>query len=164
MAYTTHLLVIANVTATSKDLIGALQERAARGPIACTLVMPAAAPGFAGRDAARAGLDEALATWREAGIEADGVIGDSDPILAVQECWRPDRFDEVVVSTLPGGASKWLRFDFPQRVARLTDARVEHVVARPPGWREPVAHREVPPGPHPLGPLAVLGWGGPRQA
>jgi hypothetical protein len=159
-----HVLVVANVTATSRDLIDAIKARAERGPIDVTLVMPCQGPGRAAREAMRERLDAALAAWREAGIEAQGVAGDSDPIDAVAEVWDPMRHDEVIVSTLPGQSSKWIRSDLPHRVARFTGAPVTHVVAldmRPePSHGPPPEHEKSP-----LGPLGVLSWGGrgPRE-
>lgn len=160
MAYTSRVLVIANVTAAADDLLQALKARAEKGPIAATLLMPANEPGFHGKEAAQPRLEEALAKWREAGLEAEGIVGASDPIEAVHEVWNPGAFDEVVVSTLPGASSRWLQFDFPHRVARITDAPVTHVIARPPGFEE---HQGGPPperAASPLGPLSVLSWGG----
>jgi len=162
MAYHANVLVIASVTSASPDLIEALKTRAERGPIAATLLLPATEPGLAGKEAARPRLEEALAAWREAGLEAEGVVGDRDPVEAVHEIWEPGRFDEVVVSTLPGATSKWLTFDFPHRVARITDASVTHVIARPPGWEEHQAHPAPQHERAPLGPLSVLSWGGRR--
>ena len=154
-----HVLVVANVTAASRDLIAALEERARRGPIAVTLVMPGRGPGLAGREAVRGRLDAALEAWREAGIEADGICGDANPLDAVAELWDPRRHDEIIVSTLPGDSSRWIRFDLPARLGRLTGAPVTHVVATD---MRPEPHHGPPP-PHetsPLGPLAVLSWGG----
>src|SRR5215210_8838334 len=124
-----HVVVVATLTATSSDLLDALRARAERGPIDVTLLMPCQGPGRAGREAIRERLDAALATWREAGIEAEGVAGDADPMTAVAELWDPRRHDEVIVSTLPGQSSKWIRSDFPHRVARFTGVPVMHVVA-----------------------------------
>jgi hypothetical protein len=163
MASHVSALVVASVTATSPELIGALKERAARGSLHATLVMPCSGPGFAARDQAQPQLDEALASWREAGLQdIDGVVGDQDPIVAAREAWDPKRYDEIIVSTLPGHASNWLRFDVPHRLAQATDAQVTHVVASrhieaPPA--EPVARKE----PSPLGPLSVLSWGHPQE-
>ena len=158
------VLVVAKVTATSRDLLDAVKARAERGACTLTLVMPGQGPGLGGREAVRERLDAALAAWREAGIEAEGVAGDADPIDAVAEVWDPRRHDEVIVSTLPGQSSKWIRSDLPHRVARLTGAPVTHVVAL--DMRPEPAHG--PPPPHessPLGPLGVLAWGGrtPRE-
>jgi hypothetical protein len=154
-----HVLVVANVTAASRDLIAALQERAQRDPIELTLLMPGKGPGLTGREAVRGRLDEALAAWRAAGLQAEGICGDSNPYDAVAEVWDPRHHDEVFVSTLPGQSSKWIRSDLPSRIARLTGARVTHVVAndmRPQPQHGPPPEHDVSP----LGPLGVLAWGG----
>ena len=142
MAWKFNVLVVANVTATSDELIGALKERAARGACGFTLLVPAPAGGKAGRDAAQAKLDEALARLREEGLEVEGMVGDHDPIAAVHDVWDPMRYDEVVISTLPTGASKWLQVDLPHRVERITGVQVVHVVAQPP--RPPVKTEPAP--------------------
>jgi hypothetical protein len=159
MAWQANVLVIANVTAASDALLAALRARAERGPIRVTLLMPAAGLGHHAREAAEERLQEALERWRAAGLEAEGVVGDSEPMHAVSEIWDPRRFDEVVVSTLPGVSSRWLRFDFPHRVAQATGVPVTHVVAalppvKVPALPTPERRRE------PLGPLAVLAWSG----
>jgi hypothetical protein len=155
----THVVVVATLTATSTDLLAALRARAERGPIEVTLLMPGQGPGLAGREAVRERLEQALAAWREAGLEAEGVTGDADPMTAVAELWDPRRHDEVIVSTLPGQSSKWIRSDLPHRVARFTGAPVTHVVAmdmRPEPVVGPPPAREKSA----LGPLGVLSWGG----
>ena len=160
MAYTTRLLVVASQTADSPDLIEALQERAAAGPISVTLLLPAAERGREGREAAARRAEEVLGTWREAGIEATGTAGPTDPVEAVMDVWQPGRFDEVLVSTLPEASSRWLRCDLPNRVAKLTDPQVHHVVARDSARARPPGHAPPPHESNPLGPLAVLSWGG----
>lgn len=160
MAYTTHLLVVASVTATSDDLLAALQARAERGPIHVTLLVPLRAAGAEARVQAEADLQDALARWREHGLEAAGQVGDSDPVAAAHDIWDPGRFDEVVVSTLPGSASRWLTIDVPHRIARITDAPVTHVLSRPPGWGQP---KGGPPPKRERNPLSVLSWGTPRR-
>ena len=89
MEWHANVLVVANVTATSTLLVAALTDRAGRGPIGVTLLLPAAQTGLSGREASRPALEEALAAWREAGIEAEGVVGDHDPIEAVHDVWDP---------------------------------------------------------------------------
>jgi hypothetical protein len=161
MALQAHVLVVANVTATSDDLLAALQERARRSPSRFTLLVPAQGPGLSGRREAEPQLAAALEKWRAAGLEAEGHTGDSDPVDAVREIWHPGTFDEVIVSTLPGQTSKWLRCDLPHRVATLTGALVTHVTAmdmRPEPPHGPPPVRETSP----LGPLGVLAWGGKR--
>jgi hypothetical protein len=157
------VLVVASATAASPQLIEALSERARRGAIRATLLMPCSGPGLGARDAARSTLDAALERWREAGLDdVDGVVGDQDPIVAVHENWDPKRYDEVIVSTLPAHASEWLRSDLPHRVARVTDAHVTHVLSSPPP-AAPRPERTPPRERSALGPLSVLAWGHPRE-
>jgi hypothetical protein len=125
MAWKTRLLVVANRTADSDDLLAALRERAARGPLAVTLIVPQdSRGGLADR------VTAALRRLQEAGIEAHGMLGDTDPAVAVLEAWNPGLFDEVLVATLPDASSRWLTMDLPGRIARIVDAPVTHVVAR----------------------------------
>src|ERR1700710_2876810 len=125
------VLVVAKVTADSPALIAALRDRARAAPERLTLVLPCTGPGLAARQSARASLDAALAAWRDAGLQAEGFVGAEDPIEAVLEVWDPRRYDEILVSTLPGASSRWLRFDLPNRLARVTDAQVKHVGTAP---------------------------------
>ena len=156
------VLVLANVTAASGDLIDAIKQRAAKGPIEVTLLMPGQGPGLSGKEAVRGRLDAALAAWREAGIEAEGICGDANPLDALAETWDPRRHDEVIVSTLPGQSSRWIQGDLPGRVGKFTGAPVTHVVAND---MRPEPHTGPPPEHEtsPLGPLGVLGWAGARK-
>jgi hypothetical protein len=137
-----HVLVVATVTATSDDLMEALQERVRRSsvPVDFTLVMPASGPDLSEMQPR---LDEALERWREAGLKVEGTIGDADPVVAVSELWNPGAFDEVIVSTLPGQTSRWLRSDVPYRIGRMCDLPVTHVVAM--SMAKPEVHGEPPP-------------------
>jgi hypothetical protein len=160
MAWKTSVLVVANVTAASDELLAALRERAEEGPAEFILVLPATGGD---RAAARRECERAVARMREAGLEVTGEVGDRDPVVAVHEAWDPRRYDEVIVSTLPTGASRWLQIDLPHRVERITDARVRHVVSKP--AEEPRPTYSPPPKPEHHGlftPLEVLGWGGKR--
>jgi hypothetical protein len=155
-----HVIVLANRTAAAPELISALLERSERGPIVVTLVMPASGPGSGARAAASERLESALAAWREAGIErCEGVVCDPIPFEALSEVWDPMRHDEVIVSTLPGQSSTWIRADLPRSVARYTGVHVRHVVAQDPE----AAPATSPPPVHEkssMGPLSVLSWGG----
>jgi hypothetical protein len=126
-----QVLVVANATATSRELLDALKDRAARGSVAFTLVVPAT-PFRGGRPAALEQVDQAVALLSELGLEVDGSIGDGDPMVAVVEEWDPNRYDEIILSTLPTSMSKWLGADLPRRIERRTGALVTHVVAQPP--------------------------------
>jgi hypothetical protein len=155
-----HVLVVATVTAASDDLLAALRERVRRAgsvPVDFLLVRPASGPEHVA-DEPR--LEAALERWREAGLKADGAIGDSDPVQAVSEVCKPGAFDEVIVSTLPGQTSRWLRSDVPYRIGALTDLPVTHVVAmsmaRPTPRGAPLPPRKR----EPLGLLNVMSYRG----
>jgi hypothetical protein len=159
MAWRRNVLVVANVTATSRELTAALIARAERDQATnFTLIVPAT-PYAGGRAAAERQLKEAIAQFRGAGLEIDGLVGGPDPIVAVTDVWDPKRYDEIIVSTLPMKLSKWLHAGLPERIAKLTDASVTHVVSEPP--KPPITPEAAPPqhDPAPLGPLSVLAWG-----
>ena len=156
MTWEKHILVIANVTATSGELVQALKDEAGRQPVQFTLLVPAS-PFGGGRAAALENLEQACKQLREQGLQVDGVVGDSDPCVAVTETWDPKQHDAIILATLPMRFSKWLHAGLPERISRLTGAPVTHVIAQP--HTEP----EIAPAPAheraALGPLAVLGWG-----
>lgn len=163
MTWKTNVLVVANVTATSDELLDALEARAAREPCSFTMVVPAT-PFGGGREAALEKLSQAVQRLRAAGLEADGSVGNGDPVIAVTESWDPKRYDEIIVSTLPMRLSQWLHAGLPERIARVTGAPVTHLVSQLP-------KRAVETVPVParedrgvvMGPLSVLGWGGQKQ-
>jgi hypothetical protein len=91
-------------------------------------------------------------------LECDGTVGNADPILAVTDAWDPKKYDEIIVSTLPMQLSKWLHAGLPERIGRLTDAPVTHVVSEPPKPDPVVAPPPAAPD-RSMGPLTVLSWG-----
>ena len=159
MTWTTSVLVVANVTAGSEELLEAMRARAATGPTRFTLLVPRSAA--AARAAGDADAVEAVvAGMRDAGLEVDSVVADADPIVAVSETYDPRQHDEIIVATLPVGDSKWLQIDLPHRVARMTSAPVTHVIAGRP--RRPAAAAPAPARNRwgLLRPLEVLSWSG----
>jgi hypothetical protein len=159
MPFRYHVLVVANRTADSDDLLAALQARAARADVVFTLLVPPTAAGPDSRAQAAANMEAGLERLHAAGLSADGLVGAADPIDAVGDLWDPRRYDEVIVSTLPGASSSWLRGDLPHRIAALTGVQVTHVVSheRRQAEAEPVPERDRP---GVLAPLSVMAWGG----
>jgi GABA permease len=157
VAWTKHFLVVANVTAASDELVDALRRKADAQSARFTLIVPAT-PFGGGREAAHEALAAACGRLRDEGLEAEGSVGDADPIVAVSEAWDPKRYDEIVVSTLPMRFSKWLHAGLPERIGKVTGAPVTHVIsqpARPEVELEPApAHERAA-----MGPLSVLAWG-----
>jgi hypothetical protein len=127
-----RLLVLANRTADSPQLRDALLERRDRGPIEVTLLVPAAWEAqdpHGGVETGRRRVRAALANLRDTGLEVRCRLGDPDPVTALRETWDPERYDEVIVSTLPSRVSRWLQIDLPRRAQRITGVPVTHVEA-----------------------------------
>ena len=127
-----RILVVANKTAESPDLLEAMRAKGTEHEY--VLVVPAsggvlekAADPDAAREHTEPHLTAALERWRAEGFNVEGSIGDSDPIAAVQDANNFSHFDEVIISTLPQRASKWLKLDLPSKAERATGLPVTHV-------------------------------------
>ncbi|MEX2195294.1 MAG: hypothetical protein WD844_08410 [Thermoleophilaceae bacterium] len=131
------VLVVANRTAESDELLDALTRRAAEeGQVSFTLLVPATPHGVAwaadmhsGSTEAEEHMRRAVERLRAAGLDVDGKVGDPDPVAAVEDTVNFDSYDGVIVSTLPTHLSRWLKLDLPHRVERVTGLAVTHVVA-----------------------------------
>jgi hypothetical protein len=137
MADKVRVLVVANKTAESPELLDALRARAAQGPCEFTLLVPSTPQGIAWAADMSAG-DENAEQHRAAFVEElrgegldlnDAKVGDPDPLAAVEDECNFFDYDEVIVSTLPLHISKWLRVDLPRKVKAATGLPVTHVVA-----------------------------------
>ncbi len=122
-------LVIANKTSSGEDLLEHLKAKAGEeGEHLFIAVVPQAdGSGHAPREA-RARLAKMLDRLSEAGMLSSGMIGGPDPYTAAVNALELFRVDDVVISTLPGQRSGWLRSDLIERVRSVTSAKVEHVV------------------------------------
>jgi hypothetical protein len=134
-----NVLVVANRTAESPELLEALKRRAAEGDCTFTLLVPATPRGVAwaadmhsGGEEAEQHVANAVDRLRQAGLRVEGKAGDPDPVAAVEDEVNFGTYDEAIVSTLPALVSKWLKLDLPHRVERATGLRVTHVVASEP--------------------------------
>lgn len=128
MEASTRVLVVAHKTAATPALLAAVRDRAARGPCAFTLLVPNAVHGLhrvidpqdAEHSEADAVLDLALPLLSEAaGGPVDGIVGDPEPLSAVQDAINLRGFDEVIISTLSHRVSRWLHLDLPSKVGGL---------------------------------------------
>jgi hypothetical protein len=132
-----HVLVVAHQTAATPGLLDAVRERAQRSPATFHLVVPQQAHGIhkvvdpedAGVDEAQRVLDSALPKLSEAaGHDVTGSIGDAEPLMAIQDAVNLGDFDEIIISTLPLGISRWLKLDLVSK-ARGLGMPVTHVAA-----------------------------------
>ena len=129
-------LVVANQTLGGEHLLDVGRQRLAAGPCRFHIVVPATPPqdqiSFTEGEAeaiARDRLDGALERFRAIGADVDGEVGDGSPMLAIADAMRDGEFDEIILSTLPPGVSRWLRQDLPHRVERSFGLPVTHVLA-----------------------------------
>jgi hypothetical protein len=137
MAERARVLVVANRTAESPELLEALRARTMKGPCEFTLLVPSTPHGLAwaantqdaGTEAAEQHRTAFLEELREAGLDVAGAkVGDPDPLAAISdECHFGD-YDELIVSTLPLRISKWLHLDLPSKARAATGLPVTHVV------------------------------------
>jgi hypothetical protein len=136
MAEKAKVLVVANRTAESPELLSALRARHQEGPVEYTLLVPATPQGVSwaadmhsGGAAADDHLEHLADNLRREGVEVTGaMVGDADALAAVSDATHAGDYDEVIVSTLPLRLSKWLKVDLPHKVEHATGLPVRHVV------------------------------------
>jgi hypothetical protein len=121
-------LVVANRTSGGDELLDVLKRQAAEdGNRVFICVVPQEGGEGHAAHVARERLGRLLRRLREDGILASGMIGDPDPYDATMNALDQFTVDRVVISTLPGEKSGWLRADLIERVRNATTAEVEHV-------------------------------------
>ena len=136
MAEKARILVVANRTAESPELLDALRTRTMQGPCLFTLLVPSTPHGIGWAADMHGGGDEAerhragfLQELRDEGINvSDAKVGDPDPLAAIQDECNFHDYDELIVSTLPLKLSKWLHLDLPSKAEAATGLPVTHVV------------------------------------
>ena len=112
-----RVLVVANRTAATPDVLSAVKRYARERPTTFALLIPDAPKG----DHTDWTLELALPLLeRAARGPVEGLTGTSGhPFEAVRDALSEATYDRVIISTLPRGVSKWLRHDLPKRVEAL---------------------------------------------
>jgi hypothetical protein len=131
-----RILVVANETVGGPELLSEIQERSAGRRARVLVVCPALNSPLrhwvSDEDEARANaqgrLDDSLGSMRAVGLEADGEIGDGDPIQAIEDAVRTFRPDELVISTHPLGRSHWLERGVVEKARERFELPLTHVV------------------------------------
>ena len=141
-----RILVVANRTAATPALIEAVRERARKGSCSFALLVPQLACELPyGDEEARKTLELAIPLLEEAaGGDVTPMIGPADALLAIERVLVRERFDEVIISTLPERVSQWLGRDLPSRVGWL---ELPVTVVRAKTARCPLHERPVYAGP-----------------
>jgi GABA permease len=140
-----RVLVLANETANSAELLEELRRIGADSTASYYVVVPASPVetgaaathgpldvAEATQEAAQARLEHTLSTLGSENLEADGALGDYRPLRALAggvETFHPD---QIVIATLPLESSVWHRFEVVDRArAEYPNLPVTHVVATP---------------------------------
>ncbi len=131
-----RILVVANETLSGRALRDEISKRGRGGDAQLKVICPALNSKVRHwtneEDAARAQagqrLQALLAELRGQGFDADGDIGDDDPVQAMEDGLRRFPADEVIISTHPPGRSNWLEHDVVERARARADISVTHVV------------------------------------
>jgi hypothetical protein len=129
-------LIVANQTLASPTLASAIADRLATGPASFHVVVPATPVPHGltwdegqSREAAQERLDAVIQRLRDLGTEASGEVGSSDPVQAVLDACRARSVDEIILSTLPPGISRWLGLDVPSQLKGAVQMPVTVVIA-----------------------------------
>jgi hypothetical protein len=134
---TRRILVVANQTAAGKELLDEIRNRCRGVDCEVLLVSPAlvgsrsqrwASDIDEGLDLARERMTRSVAALRGVGVEVRAEVGDPDPNMAIEDALRVFPADEIIISTLPPGESKWLEHDVVERTRREVDLPMTHVV------------------------------------
>jgi len=132
-----NVLVVAHQTAATPGLLDAVRDRSQRGPVRFHLVVPRQPHGIhklvdpqdASEEEAQRVLEVALPKLSEAaGADVTGSVGDPEPLMAIHDAVNLGGYDEIIISTLPLGISRWLKLDLVSK-ARGLGLPVTHVSA-----------------------------------
>ena len=131
-----RILVIANETVGGEELLAILRQKAEGVRSRVLVVCPAlnspvrtwASDEDGARAAAQTRLDASLAQLARDGIQAEGEVGDGDPVQAIEDALRTFGADEIVISTHPEGRSNWLERDVVGSARERFAVPITHVV------------------------------------
>lgn len=141
-----RILVVAHKTLGGRHLLEEVGRRIKGGNCHVHLVVPINHPFGTFTEAscqadARRVLDEGLRRFREldrtGSVDVTGEVGDANPVYAAEVVRnRGEHIDEIIVSTLPKGASRWLLGNVPKKIQKtFPDTDVTHLI----GDTEPAA-------------------------
>jgi nucleotide-binding universal stress UspA family protein len=141
-----RILVIANETVGGETLRKEIQKHVEgireHVLVVCPALNSPLRHWMSDEDPARAKAQErlarSLARLREAGIDAKGEVGDSDPLQAIEDALRTFGADEVIISTHPEGRSNWLERGVVSGARERFDLPITHVVVDLEAEREEV--------------------------
>ena len=132
-----RILVVANQTVGGRRLLEEIRNRAGGGEAEILVLTPALTSSRAAHwasdvdeaiERARQRMELSVIAIEEAGLKARGVVGDSDPNLAIEDALHAFPADEIIISTHPPERSRWLERGVVQRARHEIDLPVTHVI------------------------------------
>jgi hypothetical protein len=78
---------------------------------------------------ARDRLDRAVDALAAHGVDAVGSVGDSDPLVAIDDALRSFAAHEIIIATHPPGQSNWLERNLVERVRERHGLPVTHLTS-----------------------------------
>jgi hypothetical protein len=141
-----RILVIANETVGGTTLREEIRRRSEGYDEEVLVVCPAlnspirhwASDEDQARAAAQERLGRSLGRLAEAGIDARGEVGDSEPLQAIEDAVRTFGPDEIIISTHPEGRSNWLEKGVVSGARERFAVPITHVVVDLEAEREEV--------------------------
>lgn len=142
-------LVIASQTLATPALRQLIEDRVAAGPSEFHVLVPEpplptmvgdavsgtiashddwARQRLLGLKEAEDRLDDFRRAFADLGSSLTGETGLGDPMTATRRVMERSSFDEIIVSTLPAGASRWLKLDLPNKLQRAFSIPVVSLV------------------------------------
>lgn len=130
-------LVFLNEVAGGRKLLGAVQERVDSGATRVAIVAPQNQP-MAGQivdreeltDAARSRVEVTQSVFADFGIDAEGAVMDTDPLLALDDAIRAYEPSEVLLSCLTESRYGLMRRDLVEWARGHFDTPITHIPVR----------------------------------
>jgi hypothetical protein len=140
-----RILVVANKTLGSSDLLQSIRDRMTQGPCEFTVLVPAIPHAHrestietltrrmtnlpvndeargaeeADYEHARGRVQFGIEQLQKLGAtEVDGEVGNANVFKAVEDALSRRKYDEIILSTLPSRVGGWLSQDLPHKVKR----------------------------------------------
>jgi rubrerythrin len=136
-----RILVVANESCQGSGLCDEIKYRSGRVPSRVFIVAPALTKSrlhylASDLDQETAQATDRLETLRgeleRSGVPATGRVGDTDPLVAIEDALREFPTDEIVIATHPPDQSTWLERDVVHEARkRFAPLLVTHVVVDP---------------------------------
>jgi hypothetical protein len=133
---THRILVVATEALVGRPLLEPLRSRVEGRDAAIFIICPALTGSALkhamgdvdeAKETADERLEESYRGLAEEGLQVEGQVGDSDPILAIQDALAVFPADEIVLVTRTDDDARWLEDDLFERAKRSFEPEIVHV-------------------------------------